>query len=272
MILRNTSATISATLTIDGAEADPSPDTATVSVSREDGTELVAETAAADGGTGAFTYQLTPAETVQVDELRAEWKMSVGGEEQILTTYHSVVGGFLCSLSAISEAVVVGGRSAPSTEELRARRSEVERLLEDACGVAFRPRYARDTLRGEGCSELLLRHPKARQVLAASIAGEDLDVDELELVGDFVRRSAGWTRDSVISLAYEHGWERPPEPITRAAIALASFYFENSSDRVSRFREDDQEVWLTVAGIGSAETSIPEVNQAIHAYRFPSIA
>lgn len=272
MILRNTSATISATLSVDGTETDPSPDSATVTVIRDDGTELVAETAAADGGTGVFTYQLSPSETAQVDVLRAAWKMTVAGQEQTLATFHPIVGGYLCPLAAISEAVVAAGGSAPDVEDLRRRRDEAERALEDACGVAFRPSYAREILRGDGRADLLLHRPQARTILATSFAGEALDLDELELVGDVVRRSAGWTRDAIVSIAYEHGYSSPPEPITRAAVALAAFYFENSTDRVSRFREDDQEVWLTVGGIGNAETSIPEVNQAIRAYGFPRIS
>ena len=76
----------------------------------------------------------------------------------------------------------------------------------------------------------------------------------------------------LVDIAYAHGYAAPPEPIKRAVIKLAQFASSGDSDRVTRFAEDDQQFWLTVGGVGGAATSIPEVNAAIEAYGFASVA
>lgn len=273
MILRNTSAQISVTLSVDDAETDPSPDSATVQITREDGTVLVAETAATEGGTGRFTFQLTPTHTADLDVLTATWQMTVGGMEQTLTTFHEIVGGFICSLEAISAAMVAGGGAAPDAATLRTLRANAERKLEDACNVAFRPRYAREKLDGDGTDELFLAHPRTLAPITATVSGAALsggELAEVEPTRAGFYREAGWAGGRRnIEIAYEHGWPSPPEPITRAAIKLAAVYFEaGGDDRISRFREDDQEFFLSVAG-ANRDTGIPDVDRAIQDYRYP---
>lgn len=275
MILRKTSATIEASLLVNGTATDPSPDSATVSVFRENGTTLVDAQDATDAGdAGSFTYNLTPTDTAQLDVLRADWTMAVGGEDQVLTTYHEVVGGFTCSLAAISAAIVAAGQSAPDTATLTALRAGAERKLEDACNVAFRPRYQRDVFRGQGGCELFLTRNRPLTIISATIGDTAVDTADLTLFPDGCLSYTGaWTCGELVTVIYEHGWQRTPEPITRAVVQLATAYNDSvGADGISRFREDDQEVFLIVPGTGGMETNLPDVNAAIAAYRYASFA
>lgn len=265
MILRNTSATISATLTVDGDDTDPTPDSATVAIYREDGTELVEETAAADGGEGIFTFALTPTHTEQLDVLRAVWKLTLNGEEQTLTTHHEIVGGFIAPIGAISRAIE---GTAPSDAELRQIRSEAEQWLERACGVAFRPRYARDELTGDGSITLLSPRPQPISVIKAMVDGDV--VEDVVARNECFRLDAGWRFDSDVEIAYEHGYLYPPEPVVRAAVRLAAHYSQNADTRISRFREDDQEVFFVLPGQGHS-TGLPEVDAVVESYGYASV-
>src|SRR5687767_3322430 len=96
-ILRGTTATVSATFSVDGTGVDPVPDTATVQITRDNGTVLVATTLAASvtGQPGKFEFALTTAETALLDTLTATWVSSLGTVETTI----EVVGGFLFTIA-----------------------------------------------------------------------------------------------------------------------------------------------------------------------------
>jgi hypothetical protein len=57
---QNTTPTVSFTYAQDGVAVNPSPDSATVTVTRADGTALHTNAATTDGGTGIFRYTSRP--------------------------------------------------------------------------------------------------------------------------------------------------------------------------------------------------------------------
>lgn len=243
----------------DGESVAPSDPKVTI-VRDSDGATIADDAnATTDGAAAAFA--LDPATIPTVDLLTATFTDESGATVEVQV---AIVGGFLCSLEAIETA---SGESDPLV--LRTMREQAERKLEDSCNVAFRPRYTRETLNGDDTSELLLSRPRPLTILSATLDGVDI-LSQLSLAsGGTVCRSATFPAGSELDIAYAHGWPSCPDPMSRAAVKLASVLAPGSGDdRISRFREDDQEVWLTTAGVDGAATSIPEVNAAIEDYRY----
>src|SRR5881628_1328803 len=98
-ILQGTASTISVIVDQDGVPTNPSPDSALVTITRANGTVLVANAGTSDTGTGSFAYTLNPTQTATLDRLTAVWSVTVGGVAQTLTTRVEVVGGFVFSLA-----------------------------------------------------------------------------------------------------------------------------------------------------------------------------
>lgn len=238
---------------IDGDGAATAPTSPTVTIVRDSDGETIEDGSAAtvDGNGARFT--LNPATIAEVDLLRVGWGgTGATAPDQLV----GVVGGFLCSLEAISG------------DDPRSVREQAEEWIEHSCGCAFRPRYHRERLPAcEG--SLLLSRPLVSEVLAATIDGEAIDLDGLTVEANGVARSEGWR--GTVDIAYVHGHLECPEPISRAAATLAQHIAEGGdANRISRFREDDQEIFFTLPGPGHA-TGLPDVDTAIDVYRFPSV-
>jgi hypothetical protein len=157
-ILQSTPATISESWYQGATIQDPG--TVTVTVTRDDGTIVTTGTAA---GTGAAprTFQLTAAHTASLDRLTATWTSPTLGT---LTTVVEVVGDFLFTINEAHNA----GLATYSDDQIAGARTRVEQAIEDACGLAFVPRYDRATLNGDGTTLLRLGRPFLRRVRWAS--------------------------------------------------------------------------------------------------------
>lgn len=258
LVLRNADSKIRTTFTgPDGEVATPT--SPKVTIVRDSDGETIADAASATVESGGVaSYTISAEDIPEVDRLTVAWSAADASAPNDVV---EVVGGFLCSLEAIDPDA--------DPSDSRRLREQAELWLEDACGVAFRPRYERETIDARGSTSLLLSRPLVSAVLSASDDGTAIDVDDLT-VGEVVSQPSCFT--GLVDIAYAHGYAAPPEPIKRAVIKLAQFASSGDSDRVTRFAEDDQQFWLTVGGVGGAATSIPEVNAAIEAYGFASVA
>ena len=98
-VMRATGHDIGITFYVDGTPTDPDPDEATIVVNKEDGTELIASTAAIEDGVGKFKYTLTPTHTVDLEVLTAQWTATVNGVAQTLETHIKIVGGHLFTIA-----------------------------------------------------------------------------------------------------------------------------------------------------------------------------
>lgn len=284
-LLRSTGATISVTLTKAGepVEAEGLP---TVVITRENGESLVASSASTkDAAKGVYTYTLTPAQTALVDILKAEWTAKIGGVAgEVFTTHHEIVGDTLASLSAI-EASLPAGTTA-NEAELQEALELAEDWLEDACGVAFRPRYARDELDGTGGLDIRLVHPRPlalRTIKLGSITGAnrtaltESEVNEVQLYpGGKAFRLAGWWPGRLnVEVTYEHGYRQVPKQVNRAAVRLARhFLIEDVTDydgRASSISTEQAHYTLITPGLRGAITAIPEVNVVIENFTFMGV-
>jgi hypothetical protein len=77
--LQNTDYTFNGGVTVDEVGTDPSPDSATVTITRADGTPVVTAATAVNGPNGGFSYTLVPAQTALLDTLTATWTFTLNG-------------------------------------------------------------------------------------------------------------------------------------------------------------------------------------------------
>lgn len=273
--LQSTPVTISQSWEVDGTIVDPG--TVTVTITRADGTTLVANAATAGTGATPRTYTLTQAETAQLDNLTFTWVSATRGTLRSLV---EITGGYLFSVSQARQAIGDPALSAASITEARVY-AEVE--LERAVGYALVPRYARDTVSAAG-TRAPLRLPRwyARAVRAVTVkrpGGSDtiLSAADIALLTLDVRTLAGYPwpagRSNVI-VGYEHGRDAPPPGATRAALALAMSYLGVGSTsgvdpRAESIVTVDGTVRLRAA---DGEFAAPGVNEWVSANRIPMVA
>lgn len=250
LVLRGSAMNIRTTFQdADGAATAPTNPTVTI-VRDSDGETIEDDSAATVEGNGA-RFTLNASDIPEVDLLRVSWSATGGTAPDQLV---GVVGGFHCALEEISD----DGEST----DLRALREQAEDWIERSCGIAFRPAYYREQLEVDSASVLLSR-PLATEVLSATIDGDEVDVT----LGAGL---ATLDRCGTLDIAYVHGYESTPEAVRRATAKLAQHISAGGDNRISRFREDDQEVWLAMPGV-TGETGIPEVDAVIERYGIPSV-
>lgn len=267
-VLRKTAARVGVTLinptTGQIADADSPP---TVVITRDsDGVQVFSGTATDDtSALGAYYVTLTPANLPDVDLLRGTWTATVGGVgSQVTTTQTDVVGGYLCTLEAISAAMV--GETATTTALLIEARDLATQRIEEACDVAFVPRYSRETIY-RPISRQVLNHRRVTAILAYSVDNVTTAFTTLELNrGGVVEGLTG----SEVSVAYRHGFDSSPAPVTRACIRLARHYLttfiRDEDERATSISTDEATYSLVTPGVRGAETSIPEVNAVIERF------
>jgi hypothetical protein len=267
-IQQNTPGSLSQQWYEDGAAVDPG--TVTIGITRADGTVLVAAGTATTGtGTAARTFNLTTAHTALLDRLTVTWSSTGKG---VLMSVVEIVGGFLFTIAQFralgpAYANVTNYPTATVTD----MRITVEQALEDACDVAFVPRYYRETFNGTGTTTVLLRWPKIRTVRSASL--DDTDITPLSSVvavrDGIGYLSTGWTGGyGNVTVAYEHGWDTPPARIKRAALLLAKRWITPSAvdDRAINMTNETGTYAIMQAGVRGHLFDLPEVVAAVDQY------
>ena len=224
-VVRGTKPTLSATFYSDGVVADPG--VTTVTVVGLDGSAIVTD--AATSGTGETARTWTPAEPLaDLDVLTVMWDSATYGS---MTQTVEVVGDLLFSLR---EARQTDGGAMSRIEAYPAAMLEQARVriaddFERICGVAFMPRVRQAILDVHTCRGLLL--PDLRVLAVRSIetraatdaAWTAIDSGDLAAVrilpgGVLALQNAVPYGHASARVTYEHGWERVPGEIRRAAL------------------------------------------------------
>jgi hypothetical protein len=273
-IVQGRSATLSVTFTVDGVATDPDPETATVQIVRDDGTELVpAGTGTSHVEDGEFTYTLTPAQTAQLDILTARWTATFGGQAQVLTTIVEIAGGVLFTLAEARALTPLDNVELYPTAELLAARVVAEQVLEDACNYAFVSRYHREQPVVDALGRLLLAKREVRSIRSLSIDGAALtedDIAALALSGGIVTGNP--LTGTRYEIAYEHGVTTPPALASRIALRLAKRYLVKTpiDERASTMTTDDGTITLVTPGLRGMLFDIPEANAFVQRYSRPA--
>lgn len=217
-----------------------------------------------------YTVDLTGEQLAEVELLVAEWTDGSSTYE----SYAEVVGGHVTSLKAIETKYDGSDKSA---EDYAWAREAASTAIEAACGVAFRPRYARAVRDGTGTDTLMLPNPRLLRVLAASIDGDDIDLEELTVdpAGFLVRAGGVWTAGRAnIAVAYVHGHEHFP-PAALPVVELASYLLtEAPTDRHARatsFSTEQGTYSLVTAGMRGASFPLPNVNAFVQDHEYVSV-
>lgn len=272
-ILQGISTTIQVELTRGGTPEDPSPDSATVVITRSDGS-VVFSGAAVDIDTpaGVFAHTLTPADTALLDTLTAAWTFTFDGVAQTTTTVVEVVGGFLFTIAEAaairlgSATDTIGSRF--STAEIVAMRTTVEQAIEGEYGAALVPRFEHETLDGTGRAVLPLRWPLVRAVRSATVGGSAVTVSGIDVGRLGVSYSSGWTAGyGNVVVGYEHGLPRPPEILRRMGLLLAKRWLIEGpvDDRATSMSNEDGTFALSTPGRGGSIFGLPDLDRAIKA-------
>lgn len=278
----------------DGELSDPSPATATVTVTTAAGTAVVTGATATHVEAGVFTATLTAAQTAQLDELTAVWTL---GDTTTRTTVHEIVGGFYftAALARDVERTLLADRTKYPDPLVQSTRLEVEDECEYICDRAFVPRYTRVVLNGTGADYLILPRGDIRTVrsvhvldVAGSSSSTAFTADELAALvwqpgtpldgGDpMIRRGdAGWFapgRGNVV-VEFEYGLDQPPADLQRATIRrLRSRLTTEASgipDRATSFSVTNGGTYQ-LANPGPYSTGIPDVDAVYQRYSARSI-
>ncbi len=272
-IIRGRGATLTHTFTTDGVAANPSPDVATIGITRDDGTVVVAAgSATTDTGVGTVSYTLTPAQTALLDILTVSWTATFGGQSQAFTDTVEVAGGVLFTLAQARALKPLDNTTLYTTARIIEARTMVEAALEDICGVAFVPRYRRQWVSGNGRSTILLA-PRTTAIRSVSlndvvVSAGYIDTMRLLPTGE-VYYPSWWTQGYVnYEIAYEHGYDNPPPRVSQAALLWAKKFLVSGpvDDRATSMSTEDGTYALATPGMRGSFTGIPEVDAVIQQY------
>jgi hypothetical protein len=254
----------------DGVATDPAPDTATVTITRADGTAIVTgqPATATPGVDGEFTFTLSPAQNDRLDRLTAVWTSTLGSASTVM----EMCGGFL--IPAVDLVALYPGES---NAERAARRNDIEQRLEAACGVAFVPRHERENLTACRRGRVHLKWGRVRSLRSVTVgsvlwsAGQVAALD-VEPVTGVVWGLPTSRLHGDVTIEYEHGLDNPGQDCRAAARdALTETYGPDRVDgRILRKAVDHVEV--TYARSSSSEFTSPRVVAFVHNHRRPLIA
>lgn len=266
-VLRNTPTTLAVSVEVDGVGTDPSPDESTVTVTRADGTAVVTDAAAINQADGVFSYNLAAAENDRLDVLTATWTTPLG----TFVTETEVVGGFLFSVSELTDMLTSSRVTGTYTvDQIIEIRTLAEEALEDACGVAFVPRYTQTTVSGTGGTVMLLA-PRTTALRAVSVDGvaQTVTDEAFDATTGAVYWPDTWTAGtSNIVVGYEHGYRYPPARVKRAALLLAKSWLIAGpiDDRTTSLSTEDGTFSLATPGVRGSVFGIPEVDATVQQY------
>jgi hypothetical protein len=277
-IVRGRSATLTHTFYSAATATDPSPDTATVTITRADGTALVTAASATEAGVGVVTYTVTPAQTALLDTWTVTWTATFGGQSQSFIDTVEVAGDVLFTLAEIRAVTPINDTVNYLTADILDVRTTVEQAIEQACGVAFVPRYALERYSGDGSNALQLRHVLPSSIRSVTITGTAFTAPQL---ADLTMAPGGaiystltyftWGQNNIVA-GYEHGYQDAPMEIRRAALALAKMWLVGRrnpiDDRAITFNAgaDGGTYSLAVPGRAGSSFGHPDIDVAVDRY------
>lgn len=266
--------TLTATWERDGDPVDPG--IVHVTVTRDDGTILVANQATVGSGPDR-TFALTPAQTSTLDWLTAVWTAPDGST---LKTFAEIVGGFLFSVQRARHRSPLQDEAAYPTEAILYYRTLAEMALEDICGVSFVPRYNHDIARITAWGLLTVSRRKVTSVRNVWTATDTGPQALPTLIGLRIMNGGvifmpmlfnWWVMP--ITVSYENGYPQAPPRVGRAALELARRWLVESpwDERMVGYRDrQGGELQILTASHGDP-FDIPEVVAVADQYGTPSI-
>lgn len=181
------------------AAISPAPTTSVV------GQRVAVTLAAADHTNALDRLVVTVSATVNSQATKQEFEVDV-------------VGSYYFTLGSLREEPNLNDINRFPDALLAEFRDEIEVFVEEACQVAFVPRWGTETQRGDGTNTLVLRTNQVRSLTSVKIDGVTQTVSDFEVLdGDIVHRRSGlsFTTWDPVVLNFEHGHDRPPAHLVR---------------------------------------------------------
>lgn len=219
---------------------------------------------------GDLIFDLDHDDAPRLDTYECRWSATVGADTLEIRTAFELVGDYLFEVSDLRTHSdgVFSSPSTYSTARLQDARVWCEQRMENAAGVAFVPRGARELHRGEGSQRIILNHPRVREVYSITEDGTAWTAEQLASVqvkgGVLYLPSSVWARDAQFSVHYEHGHDITPSPVKEAGLILAAEYLleNNLRSRATSESTDVGFIRLAIAAPGG-RVGIPEVDAVI---------
>jgi len=287
-ILRNQAGTLSHTFYVDEAATD-STVTVTYTVADANGT-VVASGNAASAGAGSGRYTFTLAAQSALQRGTVAWTATIAGSATTEYDHYEIVAGFFFTLAEGrgSDDSLSSSERYP-TDDLRAKRTDVEVECENICDQAFYPRYDRVVLDGTGSNRLILKLSDPirsisdirtiRRIAVAPDVDEtfvDFTAGQLAGVaphadGTLIRTdgnvfTAGFRN---VIVEFEHGLDRPPSDLIQACLtrlrSRLNFNKNGIPDRATSYTMGDMGVYR-IAQPDTYATGLPEVDAVYSRY------
>lgn len=218
----------------------------TVTVTRGDGTEVVAAAATTDNGDGTYSYVLDAASNTRLDQLKAVWTTP----DETYVTYPEVVGNHLFTITDARSKTTTGAQTPLASSstypdaDIEAVRQEITEWFEDVTDRSWIRRYCRGVAAGTGHriislndfrfrtadGEPLLR-PRATfgvaSLVSVTVSGVAVDVDDIEVDGHRLYHKGGsWTSGSLsdplnVAVEWEYGHRPTPREARDNGLRLA---------------------------------------------------
>jgi hypothetical protein len=271
-IQRNTTATLSKTFYEDGVAVNPG--TVTVTITASDGTVIAEDAATTGSGTSARTYAVTASDTAMLDSWSVAWAST--GKGTLIDDYE-IAGGFLFGLNQLGavklgqSGTIAGTYSAAQMAEVRVL---VESAIEDACGVAFVPRYRVESVSGDGGTSVVLERAKVSAVRSVTVGGTAVTDVSLSPYGTLYRRGGFGRGFQNVVVGYEHGWSSPPPRVSQAAMLLARRWLVDGpiDDRATSVSMEGVGTYtLATPGMRGSYFGLPEVDQVVNQYEMNAL-
>ncbi len=272
-IVRGSPGMLTATFYLDDAPVDLDADPL-VSIRQPDGDPVVIDAPTVRTDDGTYAYELVAQSGVMA--LSCEWTGLRGGMPVQTWTYAEIVGAEYFSLAELRkfDSVLQSTTKYPDAK-LRAARLSVETEFEGICGRSFVPRYAQETLTGDGSGRVWLSNPDPIRLISLSVDGEAWVGASLRRPTDNLRvldlDSGVFARGAPIAIEYEYGFREVPIRIKHAALKRAKYSLVADVSRIDERATtmnipDFGNFVLATPGMRGSYTGIPEVDVVLADY------
>lgn len=256
----------------------------TYTVTKADGTTLTSGTA-----TGSNPYTFTLAAQTALNLLTVTWTATIGGLTTVEMDQVEIGGGVYVPLADLRALPGLLNTGTYPDSTLLALRREFEDIAEWYVGVAFVPRYARETYAG-GNSTILLRHPNPRALLSVTSTDSGGAVTTYTTTNWRLAASGMLSTEGTylpcpsygeqnVTVEYEHGMDTPPPQIVHGCKVFVRNRALQDARSVGRdvLREVNdngfQIQYSTPDWNAGRPTGLFEVDAALNSVgRYPSVA
>ena len=267
-----------------GEPADPG--TATVTLTRADGTVLATAAATSGTGTAARTYAITQAVSATLDRLTAAWQ--VGGVTVATTEVDVTAAPWFSNAELRAAEPGLVDSIKYDAAKITAARLQVEAFFERITHRRFVLGYDFRTLAGNPSRDLVLPAVEVRTVRSAALfddpsatAVETLTAVECAAIppapGGVITRYTNHWYARWVKIGFEHGFIAPPADVKRQAMRLCRELLMATKSQLpdnATSWQSSEMGWsavLVTPGVRGAHTSIPAVNECLDAWTFEEV-